>query len=84
VVGVNKNDTNNAVLTKLIHADNTGDHDDSAGAASPIIAGNWATGESSLAVDVAGSQYYIRITPGGTITPAADRIFAVYVSFTRP
>ena len=77
----NTNNTNTVALD-VVYSD-TSDHASGSGVtnssnAPGAIVFSWS-GTISM---VAGRQYYAKFTPGGGITPAADRIFDVTVSYT--
>jgi hypothetical protein len=84
-VSVQKNDTNNPVSVSIVSFNGaTGaEVPQSAGASTPITPGNWLAGESGLTLG-SGTNYYVKIVPGGSITPAADRITHVSFSYNRP
>jgi hypothetical protein len=81
-IDLTKNDTTNAMLSRLVYWDSA-EHNVSAGATSSTSAGIAILGESSLSFTVtAGRQYYIKITPGGTVVPSADTFTDVTVKWT--
>jgi hypothetical protein len=84
-VSVQKNDTTQPVSTEIVSFNGSTGAEvvQSAGFATPTTAGNWLAGESGLSLG-SGVNYWIKIIPGGSITPAADRITHVSFSFNRP
>jgi hypothetical protein len=84
-VGIQKNDTNNPVSVEIVSFNgSTGaEVTQSPGNSSPTTVGTWAVAESGLTL-AGGPVYYVKVTPGGSITPAADRIVNCSVTFTRP
>lgn len=76
-VSVQKNDTSNQITTQIVSVSDAGEVGESAGALSGISAGPIAMDESGLNLTGSGKRYYVKITPGGTIIPSADRILFV-------
>lgn len=76
-VSVQKNDTSNPITTQIVSCSNAGEVVETAGASSGVSAGAVAIDESGLSLAGGGKLYYVKITPGGTIIPSADRILFV-------
>ena len=82
---IHKNDTDTQATAELIYADSSAETA-IAGTSngSGVVSGLATMGVSGLAIDVVeGRQYYLKFTPGGTITPAADLIENARIVYTR-
>jgi hypothetical protein len=89
VIWMNKQQTAGAVTARLYRQNMFSTGAESAlGAGSSVAAGGTgyvSLAEISLGVTVeSGYQYYIRFTPGNSVAPAADTLYAADMSFTRP